>query len=88
MEKTFLTAEELQKLTELKNNYDLITAELGTLDIREFLTKTKLTEIQNHKTNFYNTLLSLQEQEKELGTTLTSKYGDGNINLETGEWSQ
>jgi len=86
MENQKLTAEELSKLDELEKGYEYISSTLGRLAIEEFVVGQNLERIKDEKANHLQTLSKLQSEEIELGKILTTKYGNGTINVETGEF--
>jgi hypothetical protein len=69
--KVFLTEEELQQLTNIKNQQNQITFALGDVQVKK---EALLTSYRNNAT-----------QEQEFLKILSDKYGDGSINLSTGE---
>ena len=74
------TKEELDKLKTLQTKIDTLTVRFGSLQIA----KIKL----NKQESLLNTELNnLQEEEKKLGEELTSKYGKGSLNTDTGEFT-
>ena len=86
MENQKLTAEELSKLDELEKGYEYISSTLGRLAIEEFVVEQNLKRVKDEKENHLKTLSKLQSEEIELGKVLTTKYGNGTINVETGEF--
>jgi len=74
-----LTEEETKQLDIIKKNKETILLELG--DIK--LTELKLQERLTQATDF---LTKLKEQEKSTVNSLEQKYGQGTINLDTGEF--
>ena len=72
--------EELNQLKSLKNDINALTYELGTLAIQ----KIKLEEAENE---VKKQLLTIENNEKTIATKLTSKYGKGSINLESGTFT-
>ena len=79
MSTTKLLKEELQQLRDFQSQDNEITFTLGQIELRKvFIEKEK----QNLQTRYQT---QLQQQEK-LGKELQEKYGDGNIDLEKGEF--
>jgi|TARA_R110000803_G_scaffold210743_1_gene283571 hypothetical protein len=74
-----LTEEETKQLDIIKKNKETILLELG--DIK--LTELKLQERLTQATDF---LTKLKEQEKSTVNSLEQKYGQGTINIDTGEF--
>lgn len=79
MEQIFLTQEELQQVTNLNaERADLIT-KFGAIEY----------DIQNlelDKEKLVSELDDLNKRSVNLGNELQVKYGEGNINIETGEF--
>jgi hypothetical protein len=66
-----LTAEELQTVKDIRQEYTNLAYALGDLELQ------KATLLENQKT--------LVSREKQIAKQLQEKYGDGTIDLETGE---
>ena len=73
-----LTQEELQKIQQLQNQSQAIVNELGNIEV------TRINLNLRHQTA-EQALKDLRDAEQQLGKELQEKYGDGTINLETGE---
>ena len=79
MDKIFLEQEELQQLKKLNEERADIVTKFGAIEV----------EIQNLKLQKEMLTKNLQELVKRsetLGQELQEKYGEGNINIETGEF--
>jgi len=79
MDKIFLTQEELQQLEDLNNERADIITKFGSIEVEIQsleLQKDKLTEM----------LQMLIKKSEDTGQKLQEKYGEGNINIETGEF--
>jgi chaperonin cofactor prefoldin len=78
MEIKKLTQEEITILKEIQDqNFNLIE-QFGQVEMQ-----IQILELQ--KNNLKQTLSSLKSKEIEIGNQLQTKYGNGKINLETGE---
>lgn len=66
-----LTPEELQQVKNLQNQVQEITTQLGTIEVRKIQLK--------------NIILKLQQQEEQLAKTLSDKYGNGSLDIDTGK---
>ncbi len=88
METTKLTTEELQKINEMQTSYAEITAQLGQLQIEKMLVKQQLNRLTELETQFESNYMSLQSTEETFAKELESKYGKGEVNLETGEFTK
>jgi hypothetical protein len=80
MENVTITQEELATITSLQDQYAEITAKLGQVHIEQL----NLKIYQNSLETAYQTL---KEQENTLAQELNAKYGDGSLNLQTGEFT-
>jgi hypothetical protein len=78
METKVLTQEELTQLTNIQNQQDNLIINLGSLEYRISLLK-------HNKEILKTQILELEKLNSELGQQLTEKYGNGSLNLETGE---
>jgi stress response protein YsnF len=79
MEKQVLTQEEIQKLTELKSQFNELVNVVGNVEIQ-------IMDLQLKKEQLKSSLQSLQQQEIAIAKKLEDKYGQGSISLETGEF--
>ena len=73
-----LSKEELQQLTLLRDEYTLLVAEIGQLEL-------SIMALQKQKIPLQQKWDQIEVKEKELAQILTEKYGEGHIDLETGE---
>ena len=80
-----LTTEELQQIKDLQSQYNKFIFELGSLEAQLQNVIATKSSIEDEKNNTLEDIKKLGEREKELVTTLQEKYGNGNIDIETGE---
>ncbi len=80
-----LTAEELQQITEMQQQYNKFVFELGSIEAQLQNVLTTKTLIETEKTNVLEDIKKLGEREKEVISGLQAKYGVGNIDAQTGE---
>ena len=66
-----LTQEELQQVKSLQEQSQQVTIQLGTLEIKKMQLKD---QIKN-----------LQQQEEQLAKSLSDKYGNGTLDIDTGK---
>ena len=79
MEQIFLTQEELQKVNNLNLERADLISKFGSIEY----------DIQNlelEKNLLKDNLTDLNKRSLNLGEELQQKYGEGNINIETGEF--
>mgnify|MGYP006092284473 FL=1 len=74
MSKIKLSEKELQMLKDLQTEGNELIFSLGQLEAQEV--------------PLYSSVKEVQEKQDKLGKELQEKYGDGNIDLETGEFTK
>jgi len=67
-----LTTEELKSIKDIKQDYANLALAVGELELQKF------NLLENYQKE-------IAEREKQLATQLQEKYGEGTIDLETGE---
>jgi hypothetical protein len=80
MEIKQLTEEEIQSLKDLNNRQSNLIAALGQLEYQ-------ITLLETNKSILKGRIQVIEEENMVLGQSLTEKYGNGTLNLETGEIS-
>ena len=75
-----LTDKELKVLKEYQNVQNQVTFELGNLDIQRAL-------LEGQRSAILEKLADLQEKSNKTAKELQEKYGEGNINIDTGEFT-
>ena len=80
-----LTAEELQSIKDLQQQYNKFVFELGSIEAQLQALLAQKTRIETEKDNIVSDITKLGDREREVVTALQEKYGVGNINPETGE---
>jgi|VirMetMinimDraft_7_1064189.scaffolds.fasta_scaffold147596_1 hypothetical protein len=81
MEKIFLTEDEKKQLISLQTKETEILNKIGEIEVNlKVLTSQKETKIQE--------ATKLNEQKTTIAQQLQDKYGEGSINLETGEFTK
>ena len=81
MEKIQLAPEELSRLQEANNKVADIVASLGQIEIQISLLK-------DNKRSLLDTFTQIQQDQEQLATELTQKYGDGTIDITSGEFTK
>ena len=81
MEKQFITEEEKAKFADLRNREEQIIVGLGQLEYQ-------IQSMELEKENILTQLSQLRQDQTQIGQELTKKYGDGNVNLDTGEFTK
>jgi septal ring factor EnvC (AmiA/AmiB activator) len=79
MEKQVLTQEEIQSLKNIQSRQQSLLNMFGDLEY-------KIQILELEKQNLKQQLQKQLEEEEKIGKQLQQKYGDGNIDLEKGEF--
>ena len=79
MEKKVLTQEELQEVKNLQVENNNLISQFGELEV-------VIQNLSLRKEELITKLKELKDREVKIGQTLQDKYGDGNIDIETGEF--
>lgn len=81
MEKQFITEEEKAKLAELRQREEQIIIGLGQIEYQ-------IQSLELDKDSLTELLSQLRKDQATLGQQMTEKYGDGNVNIDTGEFTK
>ena len=81
MEKVLLKKEELNTIKEIQQTELNLVDQLGSIEYQ-------LQTLQLQKDNLRQEIIKLQSKSLKFGEDLQQKYGDGNINIETGEFTK
>jgi hypothetical protein len=87
MSTTKLTEEELQQVRDLRDKYANITARLGQLKAEQILVNNQLGVLAELEIKFTDEYLNLHTEEETFAAQITEKYGVGNIDVESGEFT-
>jgi len=80
------TNEEMAKIRAIQQVYNEITMRLGQLVMQRVQLESQLAQLDMETSVIKDRFLKTQEEEKEIAKTLQTKYGDGVLNPETGEF--
>jgi peptidoglycan hydrolase CwlO-like protein len=81
MEKVLLQKEELDTIKEIQQTELNLVDQLGSIEYQ-------IQTLQLQKDNLRQEIIKLQTKSQKFGDDLQQKYGDGNINIETGEFTK
>jgi peptidoglycan hydrolase CwlO-like protein len=81
MEKVLLQKEELDTIKEIQQTELNLIDQLGSIEYQ-------IQTLQLQKDNLRQEIIKLQSKSQKFGDDLQQKYGDGNINIETGEFTK
>lgn len=87
MEKTNFTTEELTQIKTLQEKYNALGIELVQLKITLENAKDYLQTLQEREVEITNEIKQTNTEEKALAETLDKKYGEGSLDLESGEFT-
>ena len=79
MEIKKLSQEELQQIGQIRSEYTNLYANIGLIQV-------KIKELEGENLSYYQGLEVLKEKENELFQKLKETYGNGTIDLDTGEF--
>ena len=79
MENTKLSQEELQTIQQLQEKNRAIVMEFGEIELIKL-------NLERRAENAKKFLADLREEENNFGKELSEKYGDGTVDLSTGEF--
>lgn len=80
MEAQKLTEKELETLKEIQTKTNQITLSLGQIEVQKQI-------LEGEKNNILNQFVDLQDEQSKLAKELQEKYGDGNVDINTGEFT-
>lgn len=81
METQKLTKEELEQLKEYQTKANEIVNTLGQIEIQKAI-------LEGNSTSLLGEMADLREKQNTLAKQLQENYGDGDINLDTGEFTK
>lgn len=76
-----------QEIDSLRNKLAVVVSEAGQTALQVKLLETDLEELKSKLTEYSIKFKGLLTQEQELIKRLSSKYGTGSINFDTGEFT-
>ena len=81
MEKVLLKKQELDTIKEIQQTELNLLDQLGSIEYQ-------IQTLRLQKDNLRQEIIKLQTKSQKFGDDLQQKYGDGNINIETGEFTK
>jgi chromosome segregation ATPase len=84
MENQVLTPEEIQKIQEIQENYQQLIIELGEIQLQKINLKKEQESLDERENKAHKDLDRLSQEDKDLASSLSEKYGVGVIDLEKG----
>ena len=80
------TTEELKQITDLRDGHGQKINEFGQIELELLLANQRLEALQEARDDVRAQYISLQQQEKQLVADLNKNYGEGTVDLESGEF--
>ena len=81
MEKVSLSKEEIQIIKNIQQTEQEIVSQLGQIEYQ-------ILSLNSQKEDLKNAIKDINNKGNKLGEDLQQKYGDGSINIETGEFTK
>ena len=78
------TEEEMKQLTELQQTYAAVQNAFGQLSVSRIRLDQELTAADEAEEKLRNDFTETQQKERDFVQTISKKYGDGNLDLNTG----
>ena len=82
-----ITKEDLEQISNLRNKLATVVSESGQLTLQVQLLQTDIVELNEKLSEQTKVFKGLLQEEQELLKRLSEKYGAGQINFETGEFT-
>jgi seryl-tRNA synthetase len=80
-----LTQEELQSIKDLQSKYNQSIFEIGASEAQLIVFQENIEKLIEAKKGLVSDLKTIEQKESELVKSLQEKYGEGNIDINTGE---
>jgi hypothetical protein len=77
---------ELETLTLLRQRSQEKVMQFGEIEMELIFLNNRIEEMHKMKDSLKSELVAMQEEERKVSKDLENKYGQGNLNLETGEF--
>ncbi len=78
------TEQEMQAIAQLQNDYQQHIFSLGQIELEKTDLEQQLQELLAKRTEVFNNWKKTQQDENNLLSTLSQKYGDGSLSLKDG----
>jgi hypothetical protein len=78
------TEQEMQAIAQLQNDYQQHIFSLGQIDLEKTDLEQQLQELLAKRTEVFNNWKKTQQDENNILSTLSQKYGDGSLSLKDG----
>jgi hypothetical protein len=79
-----LLDQELNQIQDLRTKYATLTAQLGQLKVEQIIINDQVTRLSKLEEQFTKEYLDIQIEEEQFAEYITKKYGEGEIDVESG----
>lgn len=80
MKTTKLKKEQIEELSKIKSNNEILLKELGLIKLQEI-------DLEARENRAIDFLTKMREAENNIAQSLEKEYGKGTVNLDTGEFN-
>lgn len=80
-----ITEQEMTELTQLRDQYSKTIFEIGQLQYEKYELENQLKTIDNELTGLYGDITSNYQRQDDYLIKIREKYGEGNLDIQTGE---
>jgi hypothetical protein len=87
MERKVFTPEEIEKIKELQEKYNTLGVQLVQLKLAQKNAKEYLDSLNSQEQIIEQQVFDTNQEEKDLALQLDEKYGEGSLDLESGEFT-
>jgi len=87
MEKKVFTQEEIDQIKAVQDKYNTLGVQLVQLKLALKSAMEYVESLQLEESNIEEQIIETNQQEKELAAALDEKYGQGSLDLQTGEFT-
>ena len=84
MEKTTFTEEEISKIKQLQEKYQVLGIQVVQLTLAKKSAQEYLQSLEDQNNQLTNQIVEVNIEEKEFAKTLSNQYGVGSLDLESG----
>ena len=77
---------DIDSIKDLRTKSSELILKFGELELEFIYLETRKNELNTYKDSLVEELAKMQKTEKTLTTEMEAKYGQGNLNLESGEF--
>ena len=79
-----LSDQELKQIQDLRTKYATLTAQLGQLKVEQIIINEQVNRLSELEEKFTKEYLNIQIEEEQFAESITKKYGEGEIDVESG----